>query len=34
MSQIGTLVDKDVAAFNDMLRRGNAGLITTKAPGQ
>jgi photosystem II stability/assembly factor-like uncharacterized protein len=34
MSQIGALVDKDVAAFNDMLRRGNAGLITTKVPGQ
>jgi hypothetical protein len=34
MSQIATLLDKDVATFNDMLRRGNAGLITTKAPGQ
>ena len=34
MAQIGALLDKDVATFNDMLRRGNAGLITTKAPGQ
>ena len=27
-------IDKDVATFNDQLRRGNAGLITTKVPGQ
>jgi hypothetical protein len=34
LSQIGALIDKDVATFNDQLRRGNAGVITTKAPGQ
>jgi photosystem II stability/assembly factor-like uncharacterized protein len=33
LSQIGALIDKDVSSFNDMLRRGNAGLITTKTPG-
>lgn len=32
LSQIGGMVDKDLAAFNDMLRRGNAGLVTTKVP--
>jgi hypothetical protein len=34
LSQIGALLDKDVASFNDMLRRGNAGQITTRSPGQ
>ena len=33
LSQIAALIDKDVASFNDMLRRGNAGLISTKTPG-
>jgi hypothetical protein len=32
LSQIGALIDKDVSSFNDMLRRGNAGLITTRTP--
>jgi hypothetical protein len=32
LTQIGALIDKDVSAFNDMLRRGNAGQITTKTP--
>jgi hypothetical protein len=34
LGQIGALIDKDVSSFNEMLRRGNAGLISTKAPGQ
>ena len=34
LGQIGALLDKDVSSFNDMLKRGNAGQITTKAPGQ
>jgi hypothetical protein len=34
LSQIGALIDKDVATFNEMLRRGSAGQIITKAPGQ
>ncbi|MSO83833.1 MAG: sialidase [Acidobacteria bacterium] len=31
-STLGTLIEKDVATFNDMLRRQNAGQITTKVP--
>jgi hypothetical protein len=34
LAQINGLLEKDVATFNDMLRRGSAGLITTKTPGQ
>jgi len=33
LSQIGALIDKDVATFNDQLRRGSAGQILTKTPG-
>ncbi len=32
LSAIGTAMDRDVAAFNDMLRRGSAGQIVTKTP--
>ena len=31
-STLGTLIEKDVATFNDMLRRQNAGQVTTKVP--
>ena len=31
-STLGTLIEKDVSTFNDMLRRQNAGQITTKVP--
>jgi hypothetical protein len=34
LAHINGLLEKDVATFNDMLRRGSAGLITTKTPGQ
>jgi photosystem II stability/assembly factor-like uncharacterized protein len=29
---VGGLLEKDVASFNDMLRRGNAGQVMTKIP--
>ncbi|PHY11973.1 MAG: sialidase [Acidobacterium sp.] len=31
-STLVTLIEKDVATFNDMLRRQNAGQVTTKVP--
>jgi hypothetical protein len=32
LTAIGAAMDRDVAAFNDMLRRGSAGQIVTKTP--
>ena len=32
LSAIGTAMERDVATFNDMLRRGSAGQIVTKIP--
>ena len=31
-STLGMLIEKDVSTFNDMLRRQNAGQVTTKVP--
>ena len=31
-STLGILIEKDVSTFNDMLRRQNAGQVTTKVP--
>ncbi|MCC7034744.1 MAG: hypothetical protein IT179_18125, partial [Acidobacteria bacterium] len=32
LSEIGALVDKDVARFNDVLRRASAGQVVTRLP--
>jgi hypothetical protein len=32
LTQVRALVDKDVAALNELLRRHNAGQVVTKAP--
>jgi hypothetical protein len=32
LTEIGALVDKDVASFNDMLRRASAGQVVTRTP--
>jgi hypothetical protein len=32
LARITGLIDKDIATFNDMARRGSAGQITTKTP--